>query len=188
MTITYAVPMTVDRIRLEKWNSSAPSVISIFYSNDTTSPLQAAPNMTGVHTHNLMASGSEIITFPEPVEARVIRVVLVEFQEKPCAKIDLLGCQKASCTGELRCRHLQFILLSSDINECESNNGHCEQHCHNTQGSYRCSCEEGYDLFGYSGHNGVFLRESETGESPKDTIRFNKVSQCSGCTMQLSVV
>lgn len=99
MTITYAVPMTVDRIRLEKFNSSAPSVISVYYANDTTAPLRTTSNLTNIRTHNLMSSGSEVITFTEAVEARVIRVVFVEYQEKQCAKVDLLGCQKASCSG-----------------------------------------------------------------------------------------
>ena len=33
-----------------------------------------------------------------------------------------------------------------DNNECEVNNGGCNQNCNNTLGSYMCSCEEGYSL------------------------------------------
>ncbi|XP_035691377.1 uromodulin-like [Branchiostoma floridae] len=36
----------------------------------------------------------------------------------------------------------------SDINECHSNNGGCNQICTNTWGSYRCSCRPGYRLSG----------------------------------------
>ena len=34
----------------------------------------------------------------------------------------------------------------ADINECDKDNGRCNQICTNTFGSYYCSCEEGYTL------------------------------------------
>ena len=34
----------------------------------------------------------------------------------------------------------------TDINECATNNGGCEQICNNTAGSYQCSCGPGYTL------------------------------------------
>ncbi|XP_019636957.1 PREDICTED: mucin-like protein isoform X1 [Branchiostoma belcheri] len=37
-------------------------------------------------------------------------------------------------------------LCDEDIDECESRNGDCDQHCINTVGSYRCSCDDGYNL------------------------------------------
>ena len=33
-----------------------------------------------------------------------------------------------------------------DINECDNNNGGCSQNCTNTNGSFFCSCDEGYQL------------------------------------------
>lgn len=42
------------------------------------------------------------------------------------------------------CLHSQFIL--SDINECHANTDRCQQECHNTRGSYTCSCRTGYRL------------------------------------------
>ena len=33
-----------------------------------------------------------------------------------------------------------------DINECLSNNGGCHQNCHDSDGSYTCSCNDGYQL------------------------------------------
>ena len=40
----------------------------------------------------------------------------------------------------------------SDINECQTDNGGCTQTCDNTDGSYRCSCWDGYELAS-DGHN-----------------------------------
>ncbi len=33
-----------------------------------------------------------------------------------------------------------------DINECMERIDNCSQNCHNTIGSYNCSCEPGYEL------------------------------------------
>ena len=44
-------------------------------------------------------------------------------------------------------QHLYVItLLSLDINECSTNNGGCNQTCTNTNGSYECSCNIGFNL------------------------------------------
>ena len=40
--------------------------------------------------------------------------------------------------------HGDIFILFSDINECDTNNGGCEQMCVNTEGSYRCECYQGY--------------------------------------------
>jgi len=34
----------------------------------------------------------------------------------------------------------------SDIDECATSNGGCEQICNNTIGSFYCSCDTGYQL------------------------------------------
>ena len=39
-----------------------------------------------------------------------------------------------------------ITLLSLDINECSTNNGGCNQTCTNTNGSYECSCNVGFNL------------------------------------------
>ena len=38
------------------------------------------------------------------------------------------------------------VAFLSDINECVSNNGGCTQRCVNSEGSYRCECNTGYQL------------------------------------------
>jgi fibulin 1/2 len=34
----------------------------------------------------------------------------------------------------------------TDENECQTSNGGCEQTCTNTDGSFQCSCDTGYEL------------------------------------------
>lgn len=45
-----------------------------------------------------------------------------------------------------RCCIFGFI-LPTDINECEQF-GVCPQNCHNTKGSYECSCAQGFKSMG----------------------------------------
>lgn len=40
-----------------------------------------------------------------------------------------------------------LIVGVSETDECSTpEKGHCEQHCVNTLGSYRCACDPGYEL------------------------------------------
>ena len=48
--------------------------------------------------------------------------------------------------------HGYYNMFNSDIAECDEDNGGCEQICTNTEGSYECSCRNGYVLDG-NGHN-----------------------------------
>ena len=41
---------------------------------------------------------------------------------------------------------IDAMLIISDVDECSVLNGGCHQVCTNTQGSYYCSCNEGYQL------------------------------------------
>ena len=41
---------------------------------------------------------------------------------------------------------LMLAIYVLDINECQTDNGGCTQTCINTDGSYRCSCQNGYQL------------------------------------------
>ena len=42
----------------------------------------------------------------------------------------------------------QHLFKSSfpDIDECATNTSRCSQKCNNTDGSFRCDCDEGYEL------------------------------------------
>ena len=37
-------------------------------------------------------------------------------------------------------------IILSDVNECQTSNGGCEQVCINTVGSFECSCNLGFSL------------------------------------------
>lgn len=39
-----------------------------------------------------------------------------------------------------------YFICTKDVNECYENNGDCEHICYNNNGSYTCSCKEGYKL------------------------------------------
>ena len=54
--------------------------------------------------------------------------------------------------------HWAFNVFSSDIDECASpDNGGCSQNCTNTQGSYRCSCFEGFHLMNDTHCAGMYV-------------------------------
>jgi len=37
----------------------------------------------------------------------------------------------------------------SDVNECDTNNGGCAHNCSNSEGSFECTCLDGYnDVYG----------------------------------------
>ena len=41
--------------------------------------------------------------------------------------------------------HIVYFIFT-DINECAESNGGCSHNCNNTEGSFECSCREGYLL------------------------------------------
>ena len=40
----------------------------------------------------------------------------------------------------------RLSLSNTDVDECATDSGGCAQNCHNTVGSYYCSCDDGYTL------------------------------------------
>ena len=66
----------------------------------------------------------------------------------------MLDSDGATCLGTVyvpgcvpvRLPHYTVAML--DINECEDDNGGCSQTCTNTEGSFECSCRDGYILDG----------------------------------------
>ena len=73
-----------------------------------------------------------------------------------------LDIDNETCIGKVgfsKKKHIYKVLISKkhhgffflDTIECNNNNGGCAQHCTNTNGSYYCTCDSGYDL-GSDGH------------------------------------
>eukprot|EP00058_Branchiostoma_floridae_P001021 XP_002586509.1 hypothetical protein BRAFLDRAFT_106412 [Branchiostoma floridae] len=49
---------------------------------------------------------------------------------------------------DTECSTPYFFICQTDINECSNDNGGCSHNCENTDGSYRCTCQDGYQLSG----------------------------------------
>ena len=60
-----------------------------------------------------------------------------------------------------------------DIDECQVNNARCAQNCSDIDGSYLCSCNEGYDLYVENGTNYLYIPEGETGLYWEDKYYIN---------------
>ena len=76
----------------------------------------------------------------------------------------------------------------TDINECDTLNGGCQQICTNREGSFFCSCTDGYELqmdnIRCQGELAITIRCSEsyqqiiisTSISEKYTVKYNKAT------------
>ena len=81
----------------------------------------------------------------------------------------------------LVCAFFYFVV---DINECETDNGGCEHICTNTQSSFYCSCQNGYELLHHLFCSGISItcnydnsgdtisdiNECETNECDQDCV------------------
>ena len=50
---------------------------------------------------------------------------------------------------------LTLYLSFSDINECDDSNGGCQHNCVDSDGSYSCTCRNGYDLVNFTQCSGM---------------------------------
>ncbi|XGW30547.1 hypothetical protein V3C99_009476 [Haemonchus contortus] len=159
VTLHFTVPKVIEKIRFHKMVEGEVTSIRIRYSDEEGLPLREL-SVDGKDEFAVSPSASgDVFELPYTIESRILQISIASFKAGACMKIELLGCQKSSCV---------------DINECMKDNGHCDQICVNKQGSYKCACREGYDLFTVNGQGGVELKEGETGEHPLDVIKFNK--------------
>ena len=55
----------------------------------------------------------------------------------------ILYCREESFSN---CKLPLSYFISLDIDECANDFHKCEQNCHNTAGSYECSCSTGFNL------------------------------------------
>ena len=73
-----------------------------------------------------------------------VRLAL-KIQHLECAMVSL---QTTKLYDLLPTRHVSMTIIIIDINECETNQHNCSDrmNCRNTNGSYECTCKEGYNF------------------------------------------
>lgn len=140
-----------------------PVTIRLHYANDLTDLFRDYADLSNRPVLFRLApnggSGLSIINLPVPVEARYIRILIMEFTVAPCMRFELMGCTRQDCT---------------DVNECLDRNGGCDQRCVNSPGGSTCQCNVGYEIFGTNGTAGFFIPPNETGLRDGDQYRLNK--------------
>ena len=60
----------------------------------------------------------------------------------------LLATDGSGCNGKSNVSSYSenYQCINIDVDECEINNGGCNQTCSNTYGTFECSCDNGYSL------------------------------------------
>lgn len=145
-------------------NSQAfPVTVRLQHSNDLTDLFRDYSDLSGRPVQFRLApnggSGLSIVNLPLPLEARYVRLLIMEYVNAPCMRFELMGCSRQDCI---------------DINECHVNNGGCDQRCFNSPGSYNCLCNAGYELYTKNGTSNFFIPPSETGLREGDVYKLNK--------------
>lgn len=128
ITLTFSSAKIIEKLRIEKVGiNSFPTQIRFYYANKIGVPLKLYKNVFDskvinpenqslnesvssispgvITTGNIGLTGSDIIVLANAIEARVILIKIVAFEERACAKIEAIGCQKTSCVGK------HFLLL-----------------------------------------------------------------------------
>ena len=77
-------------------------------------------------------ASQSIMNLPNPIEARFVRLNIINFEAAPCMRVEINGCTRSAC---------------ADVDECLENGGGCEHKCVNSAGSFSCKCNFGYDLY-----------------------------------------
>lgn len=140
-----------------------PITIRLQYADDLTDLFRDYSDISGRPLQFRLApnggSGLSIVNLPIPLEARYVRVLIIEFAVAPCMRFELMGCTRQDCF---------------DINECLDRNGGCDQRCVNSPGGSTCHCNVGYELYTSNGTAGYFIPSTETGLRDGDIYRINK--------------
>ena len=96
-----------------------PTAIRLKHSNDLADKYSEFRNTDGspVEFRVLDGTSMSIMNLPTPIEARFLRLNLVNFTNFPCMRLELMGCQKRSCNdiGKEHAlkKYEQFILNTS---------------------------------------------------------------------------
>ncbi|XP_015790438.1 uncharacterized protein LOC107367263 isoform X1 [Tetranychus urticae] len=144
-------------------SSAFPVTVRLQHSNELTDLFRDYADLSSRPVQFRLApnggSGLSIVNLPIPLEARYIRLLIMEYVAAPCMRFELMGCSRQDCI---------------DINECLVKNGGCDQRCLNSPGSFNCFCNAGYELYTRNGTSNFFIPPSETGTKEGDQYRLNK--------------
>ncbi|KAF8796738.1 CUB and sushi domain-containing protein 1 [Argiope bruennichi] len=151
-------------------SQAIPLAVRLQYSDDLTDLFRTYGDPFGQPidfrlTHN-GGSGLSIVSLPVPVEARYVRILVMDYVGAPCVRVELMGCTRQDCL---------------DVNECLDNNGGCDQRCINSPGNYNCLCNVGYELYTKNGTSGYYIPGSETGTKIGDKYVLNKTCVPKSC-------
>ncbi|KAJ8978623.1 hypothetical protein NQ317_011255 [Molorchus minor] len=120
------------------------SAVRIQYTDDLTDVFKDYRNPDGLAVEFTIEKPTlSILNLPVPIEARFIKFKIQDYVGAPCLKLEIMGCTRLECM---------------DINECEANNGGCQQRCIN-------SAE--WDIVHY-------IESSENGLRDGDILQINK--------------
>ena len=95
-----------------------PTAIRLQHTNDLSDKMREFRNIdrSPVEFRVLDGASMSVMNLPQAIEARYLRLNLMNYTSNPCMRLELMGCQKQSC---------------NDVNECLKNNGGCQQKCLN---------------------------------------------------------
>ncbi|XP_032681239.1 sushi, von Willebrand factor type A, EGF and pentraxin domain-containing protein 1 isoform X1 [Odontomachus brunneus] len=136
------------------------SAVRIQYTDELTDAFKDYTNPDGTPVEfRIVEPTLSVLNLPMPIEARYVRFRIQSYHNKPCMKLEIMGCTRLECI---------------DINECAVKNGGCHQKCINSPGGYSCMCNTGFELYKGNGTAGYNLAKSETGERDGDLYQRNK--------------
>ena len=138
-----------------------PSAIRLMYADDIADRFKELRNSDGSQVEFRVIDGAaqSVMNLPSPIEARYIRLNIIDFENAPCMKIEIDGCTRQRCT---------------DIDECLDKNHGCDQKCVNSVGGVSCKCRLGFELYTQNGTSELYIPQSEDGLRDGDTYRLNK--------------
>ena len=82
-----------------------PTAIRLLHTNERSDKLREFRNIDGspVEFRVLDGASMSVMNLPTPIEARYLRLNLVNFTNNPCMRLELMGCQKQTCDDENEC-------------------------------------------------------------------------------------
>lgn len=141
-------------------NVAFTSAVRLQYSDDLTDVFKDYRNPDGSAVEfRILDPTLSVLNLPSPIEAQYVRFKIQDYVGAPCLKLEIMGCSRLECT---------------DVNECSTNNGGCDQKCINSPGDYSCNCNVGFELYNSNGTSGFNIELSENGLRDGDTFQINK--------------